>query len=244
MQGRVSLALPSRRPSETTAKKDSALPKTFLSLGVGPGIGLATAARFAREGFSLVLTSRNPGRLEPALAPLRATGAKIVLEPVDAADPGAVARVVTAHAADLEVIHHNAGALRYAGGHLAMEPIDSLTVEQISSDIAVNITSALVAISTALPAMRARKSGAILLTGGGLGLQPFAPLLTLSIGKAGIRTMAQALFEPAKADGVHVATVTVCKEVHPNSSEAAEVADRFWALYDAAPADWRWEDTY
>ena len=33
--------------------------KTFLSIGSGPGIGFATAERFAREGFQIVLASRN-----------------------------------------------------------------------------------------------------------------------------------------------------------------------------------------
>ena len=34
--------------------------KTFLSIGAGPGIGLATADRFSTEGFNTVLSSRNP----------------------------------------------------------------------------------------------------------------------------------------------------------------------------------------
>ncbi|CAN7522197.1 SDR family NAD(P)-dependent oxidoreductase [Rhizobium rhizogenes] len=33
--------------------------KTFLSIGSGPGIGLATAKRFAAEGYRIILTSRN-----------------------------------------------------------------------------------------------------------------------------------------------------------------------------------------
>ncbi len=35
--------------------------KTFLSIGSGPGIGLDTAIRFAREGYRVILTSRNKG---------------------------------------------------------------------------------------------------------------------------------------------------------------------------------------
>ncbi|WP_249039759.1 SDR family NAD(P)-dependent oxidoreductase, partial [Pseudomonas marginalis] len=33
--------------------------KTFLSIGTGPGIGYETAARFALEGFRVVLSARN-----------------------------------------------------------------------------------------------------------------------------------------------------------------------------------------
>jgi NAD(P)-dependent dehydrogenase (short-subunit alcohol dehydrogenase family) len=34
--------------------------KTYLCIGAGPGIGLATARRFAREGYRIVLASRTP----------------------------------------------------------------------------------------------------------------------------------------------------------------------------------------
>jgi NAD(P)-dependent dehydrogenase (short-subunit alcohol dehydrogenase family) len=33
--------------------------KTFLSIGSGPGMGIATAERFAKEGFQIVLSARN-----------------------------------------------------------------------------------------------------------------------------------------------------------------------------------------
>ena len=38
--------------------------KTFLSIGSGPGIGLDTAIRFAREGYRVILTSRNKALLQ------------------------------------------------------------------------------------------------------------------------------------------------------------------------------------
>jgi NAD(P)-dependent dehydrogenase (short-subunit alcohol dehydrogenase family) len=38
--------------------------KTFLNIGSGPGIGLATAERFAAEGYRAILTSRSREKLE------------------------------------------------------------------------------------------------------------------------------------------------------------------------------------
>lgn len=49
----------------------------------------------------------------------------------------------------------------------------------------------------------------MLLTGGSFGLQPHPDDLSLSIGKAGTRALAQGIFEPFGEKGVHVATVTV-----------------------------------
>ena len=33
--------------------------KTFVSIGTGPGMGFATAERFAKEGYAVVLAARN-----------------------------------------------------------------------------------------------------------------------------------------------------------------------------------------
>lgn len=45
--------------------------KTFLSIGSGPGIGLDTAIRFAREGYRVILTSRNNVHLQEQVLALR-----------------------------------------------------------------------------------------------------------------------------------------------------------------------------
>ena len=36
--------------------------KTFLSIGSGPGMGMATAERFAKEGFQIVLSARDAAK--------------------------------------------------------------------------------------------------------------------------------------------------------------------------------------
>jgi short-subunit dehydrogenase len=111
-------------------------------------------------------------------------------------------------------------------------------------DLAVNIGGALVAAQTVAPKMEERKSGAILLTGGGLALAPNPDYLSLSIGKAGIRALALALFESFRAKGIHVATVTVSAAVSQESKEAASVAEHFWRLYSQPKGAWTAEAHY
>ena len=67
--------------------------------------------------------------------------------------------------------------------------------------------------------------GGLVLTGGGLALEPSPEYLSLSIGKAGIRTLALSLFESLKEKGIHVATVTVAALVSPGSKDATAVAE-------------------
>ena len=92
--------------------------------------------------------------------------------------------------------------------------------------------------------MEKQNSGAILLTGGGFALAPSADFLSVSIGKAGIRALAHGLFEPFREKGIHVATVTVCTFVTPESKEASSVADQFWHLYSQPRESWTVEANY
>jgi short-subunit dehydrogenase len=214
--------------------------KTFLCIGAGAGMGFSTAERFAAEGFQVVLAARNAAKTRELAGRLRSKGHKAEAETVDASDPASVARLV----ADVEkghgpidVLHYNAGALRKAT--LAEQPRDTFV-----DDLAVNIGGALVAAQAVASRMEERKSGAILLTGGGFALAPSADFLSLSIGKAGIRTMALGLFQPLRAKGIHVATVTVAAVVAPDSKEAEAVAENFWRLYSQPKDAWTAEVQY
>lgn len=113
-----------------------------------------------------------------------------------------------------------------------------------NADLAVNIGGALSAVKAVAPAMAARKAGTILLTGGGFGLEPNPDFLSLSIGKAGIRALALGQFEPFRAQGVHIASVTVVAQIKPGSTEATAVGEHFWQLHTQAPDAWTPEATY
>jgi phosphotransacetylase len=59
-----------------------------------------------------------------------------------------------------------------------------------------------------------------------------------------LRAAAQALFEPMKQRGVHVATVSVSTLVSPGSPQADAVAQAFWALHAQPGGAWTWETVY
>jgi len=214
--------------------------KTFLSIGAGPGIGLATAERFAREGFRVVLAARSAARLDEMAAELRAKGLECDVAVVDASDADGIRTLVSSVASRhdaVDVLHYNAFSLRKA-------TIDEQPAESFIPDLAVNIGGALVAAQAVLPLMEAHGGGTVLLTGGGLGLNPSPDFVSVSIGKAGLRAMALALFEPLKARGVHLGIINVNAYVTPGSPDAIGVADAFWAMHTADVADWRAEAPY
>lgn len=214
--------------------------KTFLSIGTGPGIGFATAERFAREGYRVVLSARNMDRTLALAERLISQGYEAHTRQVDAGNAQDVAALVTqveAQFGALDVLHYNAAIIRQAT--VAEQPVDTF-----NSDLAVNIGGALVATQTALRSMYSRNAGTLLLTGGFFGITPNPDFLSLSLGKAGIRSLALGLLEPAKTQGVHVATVTVAAFVKPESEEAIGVAEAFWTLHSQPKENWTAEVTY
>src|ERR1700741_3821725 len=100
--------------------------KTFLSIGAGPGMGLATAERFAREGFQVVLAARSVARTQELAERLMAKGYRASARKVDSADPNSVAELVAdverQHGA-IDVLHYNAASARKET--LSEQPRDS-----------------------------------------------------------------------------------------------------------------------
>jgi short-subunit dehydrogenase len=214
--------------------------KTFLSIGTGPGIGYETAARFAREGYRVVLSARNIDKLNTLASKLKAANFQVETRAVDASSPENIATLVhevVASFGSIDVVHYNAANLRQA-------TVDSQVVNTFNSDLAVNIGGALAAVNAVNPKMEKQGSGTILLTGGGFGIYPSPDYLSLSIGKAGIRALTLGLFESNKEKNIHVATVTVCAFVSPDTQQTADIAEQFWALHNQPKSEWTAEIMY
>lgn len=214
--------------------------KTFLSIGSGPGIGYETAARFAKEGYRIILTARNAEKLNVLATRLKGSNAQVEIRTVDASNPESVATLINEvekSSGPIDVLHYNAANLRQA-------TVESQPIETFNSDLAVNIGGALAAVQVVKPKMEARGAGSILITGGGFGIYPSPDYLSLSIGKAGTRALALALFESSREKNVHVATVTVCAFVSADSNETKQIAERFWELHNQPKGEWTAEITF
>jgi len=76
-------------PAAPAARREPELPgQTVVVIGGSSGIGLETARRARAEGAGVILTGRNPGRLEQAAAEIGAQRTAAF----DATDPAALAR--------------------------------------------------------------------------------------------------------------------------------------------------------
>ncbi|MER7246635.1 SDR family NAD(P)-dependent oxidoreductase [Kribbella sp. NPDC000426] len=200
-------------------------------VGVGPGIGLAVAKRFVREGMSAGLIARSESTVKAVADEL--AGADVLPLTADVTDEvglrSALDRVVAAYGVP-EVVVYNAALIR-------SDRIGDLTAQQHRDAWAVNVVGAITTAAHLAPAMAERGSGSFLITGGMP--QPKPDYASLSLGKAGVRALVTLLHQQYGAAGVHAASVTVSGGVGPGTGwEPDEIASHYWRLHQQAPADW------
>ncbi|NIK55440.1 SDR family NAD(P)-dependent oxidoreductase [Kribbella shirazensis] len=205
-----------------------------IVVGVGPGIGLAVARRFVREGMSAGLIARSDATVKAAAAELG--NADVLSVTADVTDePGlraALDRVVEAYGVP-EVVVYNAALIQ-------PDRIGDLSAQQHLDALAVNVVGAITTAAHLAPAMAERGSGSFLITGGMPASKP--EYASLSLGKAGVRTVVSLLDQQYGAAGLHAASVTVSGGVAPGSVwDPDEIANHYWRLHTQTPAEWMHE---
>jgi len=205
-------------------------------IGAGPGIGQSVACRFAREGLSLALVSRTRKTVEAVADTVAPFGVKVVPLTADSADETALRRALDTAADELgtpEIVVYNAAVIR-------SDRPDELSLRAHMDAWAVNVLGALVAATNTLPAMARRGSGSFIVTGGMP--EPKPQYTSLSLGKAGVRTLVEILDMEYGPSGIHVASVTVAGAVAPGTDfDPDDIAEQYWRLHGQPRGEWQRE---
>lgn len=163
--------------------------KVVAILGAGPGLGVAIARRFAREGYAIALMARSEEKLQAIQTEIEGSGGVAHSFPVDATHPDSVAEgfaQVQSQLGAVSVLVYNAGVFPMAG-------ILELTPEKFSQSWQINCFGAFLAAQQVLSSMLEQEKGTILFTGATGSLRGSAGLAGLSVGKFGLRALAQSL---------------------------------------------------
>jgi NAD(P)-dependent dehydrogenase (short-subunit alcohol dehydrogenase family) len=176
--------------------------ESVLVAGVGPGLGIALARRFAREEYRVAMLARSRDRL----AALAAQAPELLVPmPCDVTDPAQVNAAfeeTERHLGPLACAIFNAGAYR-RGSILDIAPDDFEHCWRVGAFAGFLVGQA------AAKRMVARGSGTILFTGATASLRGGANFVNLASPKFALRAVAQSMARELGPRGIHVAHIII-----------------------------------
>lgn len=199
--------------------------KVMLIIGAGPGISLGAAKKFGSEGFTIALIARRKEALKQYEEQLTNEGIEAKGFQGDVShEKGlkeAIQTVIAAYG-KVDVLLYNAASGKPG------KPTE-LNADDLIQDFKVSVAGALTSVNEVVPHM---EKGSILMTGGGLALYPSADYTSLSIGKAGIRSLASSLNQELSSKDIFVGTLIVKGFVQEGTYYSPEnIGDAFYSMY-------------
>lgn len=163
--------------------------RTALLTGASGGIGQRIAAALGSAGANVVLTGRRKDALDEAASLVEAHGSKAAVITADLSDLDAIDDLVAAAEAPfgpISLLINNAGVEDTA-------PFTSLTREEITALIDLNVTSPMLLTHAILPGMLERGAGHVVFIASGAGHFPPAYAAHYAASKAALIALTRAL---------------------------------------------------
>ena len=183
-----------------------------LVTGAAGGIGRAVARALAAAGARVVLTGRSPSVRSLDLGPGLAPAAVHLLDVRDAAAWSRVVAAVVAEQGGVDLLVNNAGIVDPGA-------LQGISPERLGDLVATNLLGAMLGCRAVVPAMKARRGGAIVNLGslGGIVPMPFEAAYAAS--KAGLRHFSFSLRAELAGAGIRVSVVS------PDSVDTAQLRE-------------------
>jgi len=184
--------------------------QTAVVVGAGPGLGLSIARRFGRHGMRVALISRKQEKLDGLARQLRSENIEahgVVGDVSEAASINSALARVEAEFGPIEVMEFS--PLPTMGRDQNLMSALGTTPEMVERQYRRLVLGAVTCVRQVLPAMLARKRGAILITTSGSGYFPIEILTPIGMAMAAVRQYALCLSQALTGSGVYVGTVCI-----------------------------------
>jgi NAD(P)-dependent dehydrogenase (short-subunit alcohol dehydrogenase family) len=199
--------------------------KAAIVTGIGPGMGRSIALGFARQGVDVALAARRVDRLEAVAADVRALGREPLVVPTDITDRQACQRLVEATVerfGGVDVLVQN-------GHHEGdWQPVVDADPDVWRGIFDVNFYGALYLVQSAVPHMRTRGGGSIILVNSGATVRNPVRMGAYSSSKAALATLTRTLALEVgqwqiRVNGVYLGPVAG-ENIERQGAEAARAA--------------------
>jgi NAD(P)-dependent dehydrogenase (short-subunit alcohol dehydrogenase family) len=180
---------------------DDAKARVCAVVGVGPGNGEAFARRFAAEGYAVALLARG-AELTARLANELPRAKAYACDVADRASVETAFAQMRADLGDVDVLVFNAGSGIFGN-------VEEVTPEDLERAWRINALGLFLAARQAIPAMRRRGSGAIIVVGATASRRGATSAAAFAQAKNAQRALAESMARHLGPSGIHVALIIV-----------------------------------
>jgi NAD(P)-dependent dehydrogenase (short-subunit alcohol dehydrogenase family) len=202
-----------------------------MPVGMRWGIGGAIAQKFAKEGFFVVLTTRNAANasaLEKAIGEQDGEAMIVELDLVSHESISKAFAKIRDTVGDPDVLLYNAGYLEGRDLPPEKELLEHIPIEMFETAQHIASRGPFLVAKEVLPAMRERGEGSFLITNNSASLRGRKRMTGQSLyyPRVMMRTLAQVLTEEYSEHGVHVANVVIDGLIDSPGTRALPIAQQ------------------
>jgi 3-oxoacyl-[acyl-carrier protein] reductase len=169
--------------------------------GAGRGIGRGIATAYAQAGATAVLAARTAVELDDAVAEIESDGGRALAVPTDVMHPAQVEALFARVADELggtDVLVANAGGT-FGGG-----PVETSDLEEWRATFTLNVDGVYLCAQAAIPQLRARGGGKIIVMGSGAGRRAGPGWGSYASAKAAVAMLVRVLAQELRSDHIAV----------------------------------------
>jgi NADP-dependent 3-hydroxy acid dehydrogenase YdfG len=204
---------------------------TFALVGAGPGLGFATARRFAAAGHSVALFARSAEHLEALRAELGRDGIRARGFTADVLDSTSLTTALQAAAEALGPVE----ILQYSPVPRAdfMKPVLNTSAADLDAPLAFSVKGPVACVNAVLPGMRALGRGTLLFVNGSSAVRPHPERAGTSIAFAAESAYARMLHDALAPQNIHAAQLIIPGAISPDAEHSSPdmLAQRLYELH-------------
>ncbi len=211
--------------------------KSVIITGANRGIGLDASLVFARAGYKVFATMRNPEKAEDLKKNLNEESLNIVISAMDVDSDASVKYAIDSilqENGSVDVLINNAGIERHGS-------VEELTMADFKSVMETNVFGALRCIKAVLPDMRKKRKGSIINITSVSGKVSTSPLGAYAASKYALEAISEALAMEVKPFNIRVNIVEpgiintdMAKDIGQGGNSIYPHVNRFGALFVAS----------
>lgn len=220
-------------------------------VGVGPGLGLSIARRFAREKYTVAILSRDLEKLTKMAEDIveKEKSGQVCAIRIDCADSKSVKEAFEAvnSLGPVEALVYNANT------PFPWPPpkFTEINAESFQRSITIPCVGAFLCVQQVIQGMVERQKGTLLFTGATASMRGGAGFSEIACGKFALRALAQSLAREYQPQGIHVAHIIVdgiissaryntIKE-EDTMMKPDEIAEIYWHVHSQHKSAWTHE---